>query len=62
MRTSHVSLLLRVLPEPATRGELIGRVEVVETGETVMVHSPEDLIRLLQRLVGVTEVAAPIAT
>jgi hypothetical protein len=46
----HVSLVLRLLPERAEAGELVGQVEVVETGEVVVVRHIDDLVDLITRL------------
>jgi hypothetical protein len=52
----NVSVLLRLLPEPLARGHLVGEVEVVRTGERVLVKSTEELVVYLQ---GVASTAAP---
>ena len=46
----HLSLVLRFLTEPARDGRLVGNVEVVDTGERVMIQSPDDLVQLVNRL------------
>jgi len=43
-----VSILLRLLPEPLAHGRLVGRVEVVETGERTVVRSVDELVSLLR--------------
>lgn len=48
--TRQVRLILRLLAEPASRRELVGQVEVVETGEVVTVHSAADIEALASRL------------
>jgi hypothetical protein len=46
----HLSLVLRFLTEPARDGRLVGNVEVVATGERVLIQSPDDLVQLVNRL------------
>lgn len=45
-----VTLLLTVVAAAAARGEVVGRVEVVSTGEVVAVRSSADLAALLVRV------------
>ena len=45
-----VSLVVRLRPEPAGHGELIGSAEIVETGEVVHVRHADDLARLVTRI------------
>jgi hypothetical protein len=45
-----VSLVLTALPLAARAGRLVGRAEVVDTGEVVVIRSLEELTALLQRL------------
>ena len=52
MRTPPISLVLRLLPEPAAAGLLVGRVEVVDTGEIVTVRNAAELSALARRLSG----------
>lgn len=47
---THLSLVLRFLTEPALDGRLVGNVEVVASGERVLIQSPDDLLRLVNRL------------
>ncbi len=47
---SHLSLVLRLLRAPAGRGELVGQVEVVDTGESVVIHGVSDLQQLASRV------------
>ncbi len=47
---TNLSLVLRFLIEPALDGRLVGNVEVVATGERVLIQSPDDLVRLVNRL------------
>lgn len=47
---STVTMLLRVLAEPAEDGRLVGHAEVVDTGELVPVHSTDDVVALARRL------------
>ena len=44
------SMVLRALPGPATTGELVGQVEVVDTGEVTPVRSLTELGDVLRRL------------
>lgn len=46
-----ITLLLTVLATAAARGEVIGRVEVISTGEVVTVRSYVELAALLTRIV-----------
>jgi hypothetical protein len=48
--TRQVRLILRLLAEPAARRQLVGQVEVVETGEVIVVHSAADIEALASRL------------
>ncbi len=50
MSPSHLSLVLRLLRAPATNGELVGQAEVVDTGESVVIHSLSDLQQLASRV------------
>jgi len=43
-------MVLRALPGPATTGELVGQVEVVDTGEVTPVRSLTELGDVLRRL------------
>ena len=47
---STISLVLRVLSEPASEGRLVGQVEVVDTGEIVPLTTSDELLRLVRRL------------
>jgi len=49
MSPSHVSLLLRLLRVPATNGVLVGQAEIIDTGESVVIHSVSDLQQLASR-------------
>ena len=51
----HLSLVLRCLTEPARDGLLVGNVEVVDTGERVLIQSLDDLVQLVTRLVAAGE-------
>lgn len=46
-----LSLLLRLRSEEAAVGDVVGHVEVVETGEVVAVRNGRDLANLIKRLV-----------
>ena len=46
-----ITLLRTVLAAAAARGEVVGRAEVVSTGEVVTVRSYADLADLLSRIV-----------
>ena len=50
MALPHVSLVLRLLPGPATAGELVGQVEVVDTGERLVIRSVDDLVAIATHL------------
>ena len=41
-----VTIVLRLLRRPLDRGELVGRAEIVATGEVGDVHGMEDIVRL----------------
>ena len=45
-----VSFVLRVLPGPAARGQLIGHLELVSTGDVVAVRDGDDVAALVCRL------------
>lgn len=45
-----MSLVLRALPEAARAGLLVGKAEVVDTGEVVTIRSMAELTALLQRM------------
>jgi hypothetical protein len=47
---STVSLVVRLLTEPAEEGRLVGHAEVVDTGEVVRVRDAADLTRLVQEV------------
>jgi hypothetical protein len=47
---SPISLVLRVLREPAADGRLVGQAEVVGTGEMVTVQESSELLALVRRL------------
>jgi hypothetical protein len=49
-RNAAVSLVVRLFAEPAARGDLVGRAEVVSTGEVVAVRDAEDLARIVTRV------------
>lgn len=49
-RPATISLVLRVLADPARHGSLVGQAEVVATGEVVAVHGTDELLALLARL------------
>lgn len=48
MGTVVVTLILRLLPGPLAHGELVGRAEVVATGEAASLRSVTDLMVLAQ--------------
>jgi hypothetical protein len=50
MTTSTISLVLRVLSEPASHGRLVGHAEIVDTGEIVVLSEPGELVDLVRRL------------
>ena len=50
-----LSLLLRLRSEEAAVGDVVGHVEVVETGEVVAVRNGRDLANLIKRLVSAPE-------
>jgi len=58
---SPVSVVLRLLPGPASDGRVVGEAEVVSTGERVAIRAVEDLVRLACRLARLPEItgAAP---
>ena len=41
---------MRLLLEQAAAGEVVGSVEVVETGETAPLHDVEDFIQVAERV------------
>ena len=43
-------MVLRVVPSATLEGRVAGRVEVVDTGESVVIRSVDDLVLLLTRL------------
>lgn len=45
-----VSLVLSLLPAPAIAGTVVGRAEVVDTGEVIAVRGTDDLVALVSRL------------
>ena len=45
-----VSLLLHVLPGPASAGLIVGRIETVATGETTPLRAQDDLAEVILRL------------
>jgi hypothetical protein len=45
-----ISLVLRLLREPAVDGRMVGQAEVVGTGELVTVQEPSELLALVRRL------------
>jgi len=45
-----ISLVVRLLAEPAADGRLVGQVEVVATGEVHAVHDEGELVALARRL------------
>jgi hypothetical protein len=45
-----ISLVLRLLREPAADGRVVGQAEVVGTGELVTVHEHGELVDLVRRL------------
>lgn len=49
-RTRPITLILRVVPGAARDGRIAGRVEVVDTGESLPVRTADDLVDLLTRL------------
>lgn len=49
-RTRPITVVLRVVPGAAIDGRLAGRVEVVDTGESVPVRNADELMELLTRL------------
>ncbi|MEY2449893.1 MAG: hypothetical protein QOH79_3369 [Acidimicrobiaceae bacterium] len=53
--SSTISLVLRVLSEPASEGRLVGQAEVVETGEIVSLTAPDELLHLVRRLAGILD-------
>jgi hypothetical protein len=53
--SSTISIVLRVLSEPAGEGRLVGQAEVVETGEIVPLAAHDELLRLVRRLSGVLD-------
>jgi len=50
----QITLICEVLSEPATTGRLVGRVQVVATGELVPITGVGDLIALIHRLSATT--------
>jgi hypothetical protein len=48
----QITLICEVLTEPATNGRLVGRVQVVATGELVPITGVADLLALIHRLAG----------
>ena len=46
----QITLICEVLTEPATNGRLVGRVQVVATGELVPITGIADLLTLIHRL------------
>jgi hypothetical protein len=50
MSGATISVVLRVLAEPAAQGHLVGHAEVVDTGEVVSLTEAVDLVELVQRL------------
>ena len=46
----QITLICEVLTEPATNGRLVGRVQVVATGELVPITGIADLLALIHRL------------
>jgi hypothetical protein len=48
--TRQITLICEVLTEPAVNGRLVGRVQVVSTGELVPITGIADLLALIQRL------------
>jgi hypothetical protein len=50
IRTSNVSLVVRLLTAAADRGELIGHAEVVDSGEVVLLRNADDLAALVRRI------------
>ena len=45
-----ISLVLRLLREPAVDGRMVAQAEVVGTGELVTVQEPAELLDLIRRL------------
>jgi hypothetical protein len=45
-----ISLVLRLLREPAVDGRMVGQAEVVGTGELVTLQEPAELLDLVRRL------------
>lgn len=50
MGSSHVSLVLRLVRTSAENGELVGSAEVVDTGESVVIHNASELQELAARV------------
>ena len=48
--TRPFALLLKLLPEPGARGDLVGHVEVIATSEVVAIGTGADLVALVQRI------------
>jgi hypothetical protein len=46
----QITLICEVLTEPAINGRLVGRVQVVATGELVPITGIADLLALIHRL------------
>jgi hypothetical protein len=49
-RPHPISLMLRVLPQHGLVGHIVGRAEVVDTGEVIAISDEQDLVELIQRL------------
>jgi hypothetical protein len=48
--TRPLTVVLRVVPEAAADGRIAGRLEVVDTGESVPIRSVDDLVAALREL------------
>lgn len=46
----HIGLVLRLVAERASAGDIVGQVEVIDTGELVAVRSAAELQALITRL------------
>lgn len=45
-----LTVVVHFLAEPARDGEVVGRVDIVDTGETVPIRDVAELVALLRRL------------
>jgi hypothetical protein len=50
-----VTLVVQLVRESLAAGELVGQVEIVETGERVTVRTVDDLVRAARSSIGADE-------